>query len=757
MRILRVCPSTLGGHLRKFRKSFVAPEATFNAQIEVYKTYNILLPGSWATEMGKLGHEVFETIYNDISIQLVWASENLATSNYVGSRDPFWNIFVEQVLAFKPDLIYIYAGANLFFEPPQREYIIEELGIPIANLWGDELPSNLNYESMFGRSLINHTSSDEYCKTMTNFGVSSIRLGNCFDPLMLNFINPGEKKHNFTFCGVSGFGFADHVGRYERLKRIMKNTDLKIWTSEPKLSRKNKLKKALLDTSSLLPSYVNSKLQQTGFVPGRLNRYLQYGEVQRISSRSQLKHFVEASNKPFCHDKSLGEIYRWSRRVKRALVNPHHYFQLLSDSSVVLNLHRDELADIANIRVYEAAGVGSLLATDKKSHLAHIFDVENDILAFDELPELFEKYDYLKSRPELVIDMAKRAQKKVLGGHTTAHRCEQIDQDIKEAFRGNKSKKKIKPASLLATYDLNKRPLSYDFAFFIQSALIEQRRFGLNDTVVQLILPDDLDNIAGFSDEANQAVDKHSKKFRIKNVLIPLIESFGLDQYRLVTSKTRSSAKDYARTYPNETEHHNEYYRAINSCKVKCDDLRSSVFAKNLISDLIPSEKPLVTITFRLYDFDKERNSRLQEWRRFVEAIEDDYDVVLIPDTDNPSLNSYLLESEGSGNDVFERCRFFPLAAFNFDIRLALYEKAKLNMFVNNGPCVAATLSKKVKFLMFKMIVPSVPHCTEAFLADAGYTVGQNPSYLGPSQKYTWLDDDFDSLISSFNEFESGN
>ena len=59
MRIFRVCPSTLGSHLRKFRKAFVKP-LTFDEQISVYRDYNILLPGSWATEMERLGYEVFK-------------------------------------------------------------------------------------------------------------------------------------------------------------------------------------------------------------------------------------------------------------------------------------------------------------------------------------------------------------------------------------------------------------------------------------------------------------------------------------------------------------------------------------------------------------------------------------------------------------------------------------------------------------------------------------------------------------------------
>ena len=129
----------------------------------------------------------------------------------------------------------------------------------------------------------------------------------------------------------------------------------------------------------------------------------------------------------------------------------------------------------------------------------------------------------------------------------------------------------------------------------------------------------------------------------------------------------------------------------------------------------------------------------------------------MIPDTDNPNRETYLLDGENSKDDIFRKCLFFTPAAFNFDIRLALYEAARMNMFVNNGPCVAATLSEKVKFLMFKMIVPSIPHCTEDFLTDAGYVIGENPSYLSDGQTYTWLNDDFESLISSFKAFEGTN
>ena len=145
------------------------------------------------------------------------------------------------------------------------------------------------------------------------------------------------------------------------------------------------------------------------------------------------------------------------------------------------------------------------------------------------------------------------------------------------------------------------------------------------------------------------------------------------------------------------------------------------------------------------------RNSNLHEWRRFVEAIIDDYDVVLIPDTDNPNRETYLLDGGELWDDIFENVSSLHRrrSILTFDWR---FEAARMNMFVNNGPCVAATLSEKVKFLMFKMILPSIPHCTEDFLPMQGTLLVKIP-VTSLMVKHTWLNDDFESLISSFKAF----
>lgn len=742
MKIFRICPSTLGGHLKVFRKKFVPKGSSFVDQIEIYRDQNILLPGSWAMCMQSLGYEVFETVYNDIAIQLSWAVEHLSTkelSSIIGKRDVFWEVLKLQVRNFRPEFIYVYAGANLFLSERQRKTLIEDYGVKIANLWGDQLPSNLSYKSLFSTSLINHTSSHLYSENFKKAGLKPIKLGNCFDPETAKNTVVGEKhKYQFTFCGTTGFGFDDHVQRYENLLKFMGETDLHIWTKEPRLSFKYKLFDSILSAATYIPSSLNNFLKFR-LRNQKFSTLMQYAEIQRITRLDIARHYLPPSHSHYFRKKSLKQLF--PRRVHKPFISAHDYFQHLVDSKFVLNLHREELADIGNIRVFEATGVGSLLCTDRKEGLSEIFDVENDILSFESLEEFREKYDYLSSRPEDVESMSKRAQGKVLSGHTTNHRCLQIDEDIRKAL-----KSKLLPKArtkLLACYDLDIHPLSFDFAFFIQSALIEKRRLRADKLHVRLILPDDLENIDGFSEEANLAVNTGNKVFRVENILQQILHRFPVDSWE-VAKRNVYSDQGFDYVYPKGTVHHNSFYRLVNSTAV-LDDLRPTREAEKRVNDFLKKfSRPIITITLRQYDFDVERNSNIKSWASFAHKYKDQYDFVIVPDTDKTDRKFF---------PELAFCHIFKDASLLFDLRLALYEKSYLNMFINNGPCVVSTLSPRVKFLMFKTIVPSVEHCSEEFLEDAGFEIGENPPYLNNKQIYTWKSDTLEEIDQCFQSF----
>jgi len=106
-----------------------------------------------------------------------------------------------------------------------------------------------------------------------------------------------------------------------------------------------------------------------------------------------------------------------------------------------------------------------------------------------------------------------------------------------------------------------------------------------------------------------------------------------------------------------------------------------------------------VTITLREAESFPHRNSNVPEWIRFGEWLKSRGETVLyVRDT------AKVEESLGEG---LECC---PPASVNLFSRVALYQCAKCNLFVSNGPAVLALLMDR-PYLMFQQIVPNSNYC----------------------------------------------
>jgi hypothetical protein len=56
---------------------------------------------------------------------------------------------------------------------------------------------------------------------------------------------------------------------------------------------------------------------------------------------------------------------------------------------------------------------------------------------------------------------------------------------------------------------------------------------------------------------------------------------------------------------------------------------------------------------------------------------------------------------------------------------------------------------------MFKIVVPSVPHCTAEFIKWSGFEIGATPRFATPFQKWVWADDDADVLWQEFTAMDN--
>jgi len=109
------------------------------------------------------------------------------------------------------------------------------------------------------------------------------------------------------------------------------------------------------------------------------------------------------------------------------------YYQTLASASIGLNYHIDFSGNIAgNIRMFEITGVGSCLLTDMKSNLGEIFDIDTEIVAYENIEDAKEKIHYLLNNPKVLDDIAKKGQERTLREYSFEKRAMLLDEIIRK-------------------------------------------------------------------------------------------------------------------------------------------------------------------------------------------------------------------------------------------------------------------------------------------------------------------------------------
>lgn len=202
------------------------------------------------------------------------------------------------------------------------------------------------------------------------WGINAHPVYYSFDPSITDLMaNDGAKEHGFTFSGHSGYGLDwHHRSRYGLLSGLFESGLLEGWITE-----RNRTLNPAIETPlrELFPT-------QT-------------------------------------HDPVYGlDMY-----------------QLIERSEVVLNVHTDAAWGYAgNMRLFEATGMGACLLTDRMLNLGELFEDGVEILTYGSAEECLEKARHYLEHGEERKQIAANARKRVLKDHTTARRCEVMDELI---------------------------------------------------------------------------------------------------------------------------------------------------------------------------------------------------------------------------------------------------------------------------------------------------------------------------------------
>jgi len=308
---------------------------------------------------------------------------------------------------------------------------------------------------------------------------------------------------------------------------------------------------------------------------------------------------------------------------------------------------------------------------------------------------------------------------------------------------------------LVAFYDLNWMPLSFDFMTFLMDAEMARVRQGLESIHVAFAPQAHYGTPTGGA-VAHMPFDRATCLWRLSNLLLPMLSFFPTVACHTIFG-TRSEAMqwmaDRPNLYPAQDQLGRQDLAAI--FRALIDGLAGEPeahrpgapvqglrYARQWLDAQKPEGRLPIAITLRDAPYSPERNSNIDAWASFAHRLDPArYLPIFIPDTDTA-----LLGPPPNLSDF----PWFAEAAFNVGLRFGIYEIAHLNLLTSGGPSALCCFSESIRYIYFKQIVSGATEATEAHLRRFGHTPGQSPPFVGSHQKWVWEDDDLEVIEREF-------
>lgn len=279
---------------------------------------------------------------------------------------------------------------------------------------------------------------------------------------------------------------------------------------------------------------------------------------------------------------------------------------------------------------------------------------------------------------------------------------------------------------LTAFYDLVHGPVSYDFVTWLVRARFIATQRGLDGLHV-VIVPKE-DGLGGFARHWGEH-DEAATRWRLQHIVVA---SCPLAGATVTVAPTRDMAIRILRsedeTWWAEGKAHFmgplvEAARAGHAIpRLRATD-QARAYVKAWLSGIA---KPVVTLTQRNQSTDPARNSNSNEWARLADwLVSDGYRVVTLWDS----------HAELAGGRGY--------AVLSPDLRLALYEQAKLNAIGNNGPQELVKFSG-APYAAFGQALSK--GWQEHFKRFFSMNVGDQLPWAGKNQRLVYEPDNFDVM-----------
>jgi hypothetical protein len=309
--------------------------------------------------------------------------------------------------------------------------------------------------------------------------------------------------------------------------------------------------------------------------------------------------------------------------------------------------------------------------------------------------------------------------------------------------------------TLYAFYDLGVAPVSFDFLWFLVGAELERQRRGL-DWIHTVIVPGPHGGLRKECVELENGIAPEARRARVNTVLVPAcallpnvsgVTVAGSRSQAEVLVKLASANVFPARYEPAFPRYPGpqEPLRAAREEGAKVGVLRATAVDLASVDDWLAAHcnsSRVVTVTLRSYNYVPARNSNITAWTDFARRLDGErFSVVFVPDTAQ------------CFNDTFSELNGFPVfseAAVVLGLRTALYQRAYLNLGVNNGPMGLCWLNDQTRYITFKMLSQAAPQTTPEYMKFLGFEIGKSPPFATAWQQWVWEEDDLDVIERAF-------
>ncbi len=281
---------------------------------------------------------------------------------------------------------------------------------------------------------------------------------------------------------------------------------------------------------------------------------------------------------------------------------------------------------------------------------------------------------------------------------------------------------------LTAVYDLGVSPPTYDFLSF----LIEAERYRKAKGFDYIDLAFQPGPIGGFRDD-ELPPDLETRKSMLWRVCVGMARLLPSVRNILIYRVRWNVSGD---VFPEEYEEQRpKSHYATGFLKNGEPMLKASEAARRQIA--MRFSKPYATISLREADYWPDRNSNKLEWAKVADWLtKNNIQPIVIPDTNGIGLEGF---------------QDFTPAAFDIDLRAALYEGAAINLGVLNGP-MSLCAFLDCRYLIFKIVVETAPASSTEFLSAHGFNEGDG---FGGNGKLVWKEDSAQNIIAELKEFEA--